>query len=253
LIIISPFLFSTTPIKIEDIKNANIPKHVAIIMDGNGRWAARKNLPRIKGHMAGVKNLRQIVETSVELGVEFLTVFAFSSENWNRPKDEVDFLMQLFVDCINQEVDSLNKNGVKVRIIGNRRNAPAEVIENFESAEEVTKNNNRLVLNIAFNYGARKEIIGAVRSMCADVRERKLDINKIDEKTFSQYLYTGNCPDPDLLIRTSGECRMSNFLLWQSAYTEFYFTKTLWPDFKKKNYLKAIKNYQKRNRRFGRL
>jgi len=250
---ISSFLSSITTPKIEILKKGNIPEHVGIIMDGNGRWAARRNLPRVMGHRAGVGSLRQVIKTSVEVGVRHLTVFAFSSENWDRPKNEVDFLMELFVDCLEEELESLNSNGVRIKIIGDRDKSPKEVMDSFRNAEQVTRFNQKLVFNIAFNYGSRQEIISAAKNICADVCGKKLGIGSIDEEIFSSYLYTKGCPDPDLIIRTSGEYRISNFLLWQSAYTEFYFTKTLWPDFDRNCYLKAIQSYQKRNRRFGKV
>ncbi len=251
--IISSFLFSATTPKIESLKKGNIPKHVAIIMDGSGRWAAMRKLPRIMGHEAGVESLRQILKTSVKIGIKYLTVFAFSNENWDRPKDEVEFLMELFVDCLNKELDSLNKNGVSIKVIGDRKKSPKKVLQSFYNAEKMTYKNSKLVFNIAFNYGSRQEIINAVKNICSDAVNKKLDIGDIDEELFSNYLYTRNCPDPDLIIRTSGEYRMSNFLLWQSSYSEFYFTKTLWPDFSKNHYLRAISSYQRRNRRFGKV
>ncbi|MCG9478826.1 MAG: isoprenyl transferase [Actinomycetia bacterium] len=239
--------------KVKDLKKGSVPQHVGIIMDGNGRWAARRHLPRVVGHRAGVATLRQVIKTSVELGVKYLTVFAFSSENWDRPQREVDFLMDLFVDTLGQELDSLNKNGVKIKIIGSKKKTPEKVLQCFNHAEDITSSNNKMVFNIAFNYGSRGEIIDAVKNIIRDCRRGKVDIEDINEKLISSYTYTRECPDPDLIIRTSGEYRISNFLLWQSAYTEFYFTRTLWPDFSKKHYLRAIQNYQKRNRRFGRV
>lgn len=234
-------------------KKNDIPLHVAIIMDGNGRWAARKNLPRIFGHKAGVETLKEVVMTSIELGIKYLTVYSFSTENWQRPQEEVEGLMSLFVEALENELDSLYRNGVKVVMVGSKENVPPEVLSAFENAERKTNQNNRLILNIAFNYGSRQEIIEAVKKICLSLQEKKLSLGKLDEKLFSTFLYTDGYPDPDLLIRTGGEYRLSNFLLWQNAYTEFYFTKTLWPDFKKKDFLKAIDSYQKRDRKFGRI
>ena len=238
---------------IEEIKKKDIPVHVAIIMDGNGRWATKRNLHRIEGHRAGSKILKNIVITSIKLGIKYLTVYSFSVENWQRPKNEVKDLMNLFVETLSKELNSLNKNGVKLVLVGQKESIPREVLKSFEDAEFKTKNNKRLVLNIALNYGSRQEIVSAAKKIYDAVREGKLKIEKLDENILSDFLYTKNCPDPDLLIRTSGEYRISNFLLWQIAYTELYFTKTLWPDFDRKQFLKAIYNYQKRDRRFGRL
>lgn len=238
---------------IKELKNNSLPEHIAIIMDGNGRWAARKKLPRSAGHNAGVEALREVVNTCLELGVKFLTVYSFSSENWQRPQDEVNFLLNLFLESLKNELEELHNRGVRVSLIGERKTIPLKVIEAFKNAEKKTSKNKKLFFNIAFNYGSRKEIISAVKNVCRAAKKNDIDIEKLDEKIFSEYLLTQGCPDPDLLIRTSGEYRVSNFLLWQIAYTEFYFTKTLWPDFKEKELLKAVYYYQKRNRRFGRL
>jgi len=238
---------------IKELKNNSLPEHIAIIMDGNGRWAARKKLPRSAGHNAGVEALREVVNTCLELGIKFLTVYSFSSENWQRPQDEVNFLLNLFLESLKNELEELHKRGVRVSLIGERKTIPPKVLEAFKNAEKKTSKNKKLFFNIAFNYGSRKEIISAVKNVCRAAKKNDIDIEKLDEKIFSEYLLTQGCPDPDLLIRTSGEYRVSNFLLWQIAYTEFYFTKTLWPDFKEKELLKAVYYYQKRNRRFGRL
>jgi len=238
---------------IGELKKKDIPVHVAIIMDGNGRWAAKRKLPRIAGHRAGSKILKDIVITSIKLGIKYLTVYSFSSENWQRPRNEVNDLMNLFVETLSRELNTLNKNGIKLVLIGKRQSIPPKVFKSFEDAEFKTKNNKKLVLNIALNYGSRKEIVNAAKKIYDAVREGRLKIEKLDENILSDFLYTKNCPDPDLLIRTSGEYRVSNFLLWQIAYTELYFTKTLWPDFDRRKFLKAIYDYQKRDRRFGRL
>lgn len=238
---------------IKELKKNSLPEHVAIIMDGNGRWAAKKKLPRSAGHTAGVESLREVVRTCLELGIKFLTVYSFSSENWQRPKDEVSFLLNLFLESLKKELDGLYKRGVRVSLIGERADIPPKLLEAFENAEKKTSSNKKLFFNIAFNYGSRNEIINAVKKICRAAQKKDIDIGKLDEKTFSEYLFTRKYPDPDLLIRTSGEYRVSNFLLWQIAYTEFYFTSTLWPDFKEKEFLKAVYYYQRRNRRFGGL
>lgn len=238
---------------VKELKKNIIPEHVAIIMDGNGRWAARRKLPRYAGHKAGVEALREVVKTCVQLGIKFLTVYSFSIENWQRPKDEVNFLLNLFLEALKEELETFNKNGVRVFLVGDRKLIPHEILEAFENAEKKTANNNKLFFNIAFNYGSRQEIIEAAKKIYKATTRNDINIEKLDEKTFSDYLFTKGCPDPDFLIRTSGEYRVSNFLLWQIAYCEFYFVKTLWPDFKRKNFLKAIYYYQQRNRRFGRL
>jgi len=222
-------------------------------MYGNGRWADRRKLPRYAGHKAGVEALREVVKTCVQLGIKFLTVFSFSIENWQRPKDEVDFLLNLFLESLKEELETFNKNGVRVFLVGYRKLIPHEILEAFENTEKKTANNNKLFFNIAFNYGSRQEIIEAAKKIYKATVRDDINIEKLDEKTFSDYLFTKGCPDPDFLIRTSGEYRVSNFLLWQIAYCEFYFVKTLWPDFKRKNFLKALYYYQQRNRRFGRL
>ena len=238
---------------IKELKKNDIPEHVAIIMDGNGRWAAKRRLPRSAGHKAGVEALRDIITTSIELGIKFLTVYSFSSENWQRPEDEVNFLLNLFLVSLNEELGSLDKNGVRVRLIGEREEVPSEILKAFENAEKKTRDNTNLYFNIAFNYGSRQEIIDAIKKICKAAGRNDIDLEKLNEKNFSDYLFTKGCPDPDFLIRTSGEYRVSNFLLWQIAYSEFYFVKTLWPDFKRKDFLKAIYYYQRRNRRFGRV
>ena len=249
----SSFFSSARVPSVEELKKSSIPEHIAIIMDGNGRWAAKRKMPRPAGHRAGVKALRDVVHECLELGVKFLTVYSFSSENWQRPQDEVNFLLNLFLESLKEELENLNSNGVRVSLIGQRKTIPSRILEAFENAEKKTKNNKKLFFNIAFNYGSRKEIVSAIKKLCRAAEKNDIDIEKLDEKTFSEYLFTKGCPDPDLLIRTSGEYRVSNFLLWQIAYTEFYFVKTLWPDFNGRELLKAVHYYQKRSRRFGRL
>jgi len=229
----------------------NIPKHIAIIMDGNGRWAKEKKLPRTMGHKAGVETIRKIVKESKDLGVEYLTLYAFSTENWKRPKDEVSALMKLLVEYLRNELEELNKNEVSIRISGDITKLPKEAEREIKQAIDITKDNKGIVLNIAFNYGGRDEILRAVKNISTDVKSNKIDINDIDEKIFNSYLYTANIPDPDLIIRPSGEMRISNFLLWQCAYSEFWFSNVFWPDFDEKHLRKAIIDFQQRNRRYG--
>ncbi|WP_088224796.1 isoprenyl transferase [Desulfosporosinus sp. FKB] len=228
-----------------------LPRHIAIIMDGNGRWARKRALPRSMGHRAGVEALRKIVKTCSKLGIEVLTVYAFSTENWSRPKDEVGILMKLLTEYLRKELEELHQNNVVIRAIGILKDLPLEAQHELERAVERTKNNSGLVLNLALNYGGRSEIIDAVKKMSQDVLEGKQKIDDIDEKIFSDKLFTGGLPDPDLLIRTSGEMRLSNFLLWQLAYTEIMVVEEFWPDFGENSLIEAIKVYQKRDRRFG--
>lgn len=249
----SSFFSSVRIPSVEELKKSSIPEHIAIIMDGNGRWAAKRKMPRSAGHKAGVKALRDTLKECLKLGVKFLTVYSFSSENWQRPQDEVNFLLNLFLESLKGELEDLNRIGVRISLIGQRKTIPSKILEAFENAEKKTKNNKKLFLNLAFNYGSREEIVSAIKKIYRAAEKNDIDIEKLDEEVFSEYLYTRDCPDPDLLIRTSGEYRVSNFLLWQIAYTEFYFVKTLWPDFNGRELLKAVHYYQKRSRRFGRL
>ncbi|MDP4126347.1 MAG: isoprenyl transferase [Bacillota bacterium] len=228
-----------------------LPRHIAIIMDGNGRWALKRALPRSMGHRAGVEALRKAVKTCSELGIQVLTVYAFSTENWRRPKDEVGVLMSLLTEYLRKELNELHQNNVAIRAIGGLNDLPLEAKRELEKSMEHTRNNTGLILNLALNYGGRSEIIAAVRKLSNDVLTGKQRVEEIDEVQFSQALYTGGLPDPDLLIRTSGEMRLSNFLLWQLAYTEILVIDELWPDFGKETLLQAIKIYQKRDRRFG--
>ena len=232
---------------------SNIPKHVAIIMDGNGRWATKRHLPRSAGHKAGVESLREIINASIEIGVEYLTVYSLSSENWKRPEGEIRFLMKLFLATIKNELRLLMDHGVRLRLIGNRKSLPPEVVKAYEEAEKKTSENTKLNFNIALNYGSRQEILDAFKILGEKINSGELKIGDIGIKDLSDNLYTKDIPDPDFLIRTSGEHRISNFLLWQISYSELYFTKVLWPDFKRKHFIKAIEEYQKRNRRFGKL
>lgn len=226
-----------------------IPTHVAIIMDGNGRWAQARGLPRLAGHRAGTENLRRIVRACVEFGIRYLTIYAFSTENWARPPEEVDGLMSIMEEVIDRELDELDAQGVQIRHIGRLDGVRPDLQEKIRRAIERTRHNHRLVLNVAFNYGGRDEIVQAIRKMMRDgVRPEE-----VTEELVGRYLYTAGCPDPDLVIRTSGEVRISNFLLWQAAYAEWYFTPVYWPDFDKEELRKAIEDYSRRERRFGRV
>ena len=231
------------------INQKNIPEHIAIIMDGNGRWARAKILPRIAGHKQGVKAVRNITEICGELGVKYLTLYTFSEENWNRPKIEVSALMKLLVSSLNEEVRNLNKNNVCFTVIGDVTKMDSFVQDELNEAIELTKNNDGLNLNLALSYGGRQEIITAFKRLYSQISSAA----EITEKRFESQLYTSNIPDPDLLIRTGGEMRLSNFLLWQIAYTELHITNTFWPEFGRDELLIAIKNYQQRERRFGKI
>ncbi len=231
----------------------NIPRHVAVIMDGNGRWAKGRGAARLFGHKNAIKAVRDITEGAAELGIEFLTLYAFSTENWKRPKLEVRGLMELLVATIKGEVGTLNKNNVRLQTIGDIKNLPGNCERQLEEAMEITKGNTGLTLVLALNYGGRSELIEAAKKMAVDVASGEVDATKIDETIFSTYLDTKNIPDPELLIRTSGEMRISNFLLWQVAYSELFFTDVLWPDFRKGDLYEAIVSYQKRERRFGKI
>jgi undecaprenyl diphosphate synthase len=230
----------------------HLPKHVAIIMDGNGRWAAQRKLPRLAGHRKGILTVREVVTQARELGIGFLTLYAFSSENWNRPTTEVSHLMRLLGVYLKKELKDLMKNQVRLVAVGQINRLPSPVARLLRSAEEKTSQNQGMTLILALSYGGRDEIIQAVRRLYDDLREQTLSIKNL-EAVFSSYLYTQGMPDPDLLIRTSGEVRISNFFLWQLAYTELYFTQTLWPDFRKKALLIALLDYQSRDRRFGQV
>jgi undecaprenyl diphosphate synthase len=228
-----------------------IPKHVAIIMDGNGRWAQKKGELRIFGHTNGVDSVREALTAAVEIGVQYLTLYAFSTENWNRPQQEIAALMDLLVQSIYNEIDELNNKGVKLETIGDVEILPKSCQNALVDANKKTKDNQKITLILALSYSSRREISHAIQKMTKEVVDGNLKSEAINEDLISSYLSTANYPDPELLIRTSGENRVSNFLMWQLAYTELYFTKILWPDFKKKNFYKAIFDYQKRERRFG--
>ncbi|RKS00746.1 MULTISPECIES: isoprenyl transferase [unclassified Flavobacterium] len=236
---------------LDKINKDNLPKHLAIIMDGNGRWAKQKGLLRAFGHENGTKSVRVTVETCAKLGIDNLTLYAFSTENWNRPKLEVDTLMKLLISSLKKEFETLQKNNIKLNCIGNIDLLPASAKKELLAVIEKTKNNTRMTLTLALSYGSREELLNAVKIISDKVKNNIISIDTIDESIINQHLYTHNLPDVDLVIRTSGEHRISNFLLWQIAYAEFYFTDVLWPDFKENDLYEAIISYQKRERRFG--
>ncbi|MBU5459819.1 isoprenyl transferase [Anaerostipes sp. MSJ-23] len=233
------------------MENLNVPQHVAIILDGNGRWAKKKHLPRNVGHAQGSKTVEKIIEDANDMGIKYLTVYAFSTENWKRPQDEVNALMKLLRDYLKICIKRANKNNMKVRVIGDISGLSEDLQQKILELEEASKNNTGINFTIALNYGSRDEMVRAMKAMTDDIEARNLKKEDITEDTFKNYLDTKELPDPDLLIRTSGEERLSNFMLWQLAYTEFYFTDVLWPDFNKKELKKAIEYYNGRDRRFG--
>lgn len=242
-------------IEIEKLKSKidfnNIPEHVAIIMDGNGRWAKKRFLPRTAGHSEGMKRVVDIVEFSEELNIKYLSLYAFSTENWKRPKEEIAGLMKILIQYIETELEKIHKNNVKIQTMGDLYKLPKAPREEVERAVELTKNNTKMVLNIGLNYGGRDEIVRGIKNILEDVKMGNISEEDINTETFSNYLYTKDLPEPDLLIRPSGEQRLSNFMLYQMAYTEFWFSDVLWPDFREEDLCKAIIDYQKRNRRFG--
>jgi undecaprenyl diphosphate synthase len=225
----------------------HLPRHVAMIMDGNGRWAKARGLPRTEGHRQGTENLRQILRASVEFGIEILTIYAFSTENWKRPRAEIRVLMSILEMVIDRELDELNREGVQLRHIGELDGIPPALQKKIHAASEMTKNNQTLILNVAFNYGGRDEIIRAVQHIIRD----GIPAEEVTEELISSYMYTASLPDPDMVIRTSGEIRLSNFLVWQGTYAEYYFTPVYWPDFSREEYLKALVEYSHRTRRYG--
>ena len=235
----------------DSINKDKLPKHLAIIMDGNGRWAKQKGLLRAFGHENGTKSVRTVVETSAKLGIENLTLYAFSTENWNRPKLEVDLLMELLINSLKNELKTLQENNIRLNSIGNLDLLPKSAQKKLQEVIENTKSNSRMVLTLALSYGSREELINAVKNISNKVKNNIISVDKIDESIINQHLYTRDLPEVDLLIRTSGEHRISNFLLWQIAYSELYFTDVLWPDFKENDLYEAIISYQKRERRFG--
>lgn len=229
----------------------NVPRHVAIIMDGNGRWAKERGFPRVRGHQKGVERIQDIIESAIEVGVGYLTLYAFSKENWVRPKEEVSFLMSLLSIYLDQELPRLKENEIRFNVIGSVNDLSPEVRKKIERNMAETRNYNKLVLTLALSYSGRVEIVEACRKIAQRVKKGEIDLDSIKEDTIQQALYTSNLPDPDLLIRTSGELRVSNFLLWQISYSEIYVTEVLWPDFTKEEFKKAIEAFQKRKRRFG--
>ncbi|WMI69433.1 isoprenyl transferase [Mangrovimonas sp. YM274] len=235
----------------DQINTNKLPKHVAIIMDGNGRWAKQQGLLRVVGHENGTKSVRQIVEASAELGIENLTLYAFSTENWNRPKLEVQTLMKLLVKSLKKEIKTLQDNNIRLNAIGNLNDLPGNAHSELLEVMERTKENSRMTLTLALSYGAREELVSVVKKIADNVKNNIISPETIDESIINKHLYTQNLPDVDLLIRTSGEQRISNFLLWQIAYAELYFTDILWPDFRKEDLYDALINYQNRERRFG--
>ena len=230
-------------------EQALVLRHLAIIMDGNGRWASRRHLPRIAGHKAGVNALRRVLELSVDEGIEMLSVYAFSTENWGRPRSEVEGLMRLFWETIRSDIEKLHREGVRLRHLGRLQDLSPDIQKAVQDSVDLTSNNTRIGLNVCFNYGGRAELVDAVRQIIADGR----DPDMITEELISSYLYTRDLPDPDMVIRTAGEMRVSNFLLWQSAYSEYYATPTLWPDFGRDDLRAALDSYRQRQRRFGRV
>ena len=251
---LTPFLLyrmsATTPHLSAEAK-ASLPRHVAVIMDGNGRWAKQRGLPRIEGHRQGAESARTIIRTAGELGVKYLTLYAFSAENWNRPKDEVDALMKYLIHYLKTETPELNKNNVRLEVIGQIYRLPENVQEPLKKSIATLSKNSGLTLVMALSYGSRIEIVDAVRRIAEKARDGKLEPADITEEVISQHLWTRNIPDPDLLIRTSGEMRVSNFLLWQISYAELVITPTLWPDFRKPQFFAALEEYTRRHRRFG--
>lgn len=234
-------------------KENRMPRHVAIIMDGNGRWAESKHMPRSYGHMEGIKRVDEIVSAARRLGIKYLTLFAFSSENWSRPKKEVQLLMSALTHNLKKKINELDKAKIRFQVLGREENVPEKLLESLKEAERRTQNNTEMTLSLAFNYGARQEIVDAVKAICRKVVEKKIKLSEIDESDIADALYTKGMPDPDLLIRTSGEQRISNFLLWQLSYSELYFTPKYWPDFHQEEFEKAVDNYQKRERRYGKI
>ncbi len=231
----------------------NIPEHVAVIMDGNGRWACERGLARVDGHKEGINSVREIVRACGEIDVKYLTLYTFSTENWNRPASEVSALMRLLLQTIRAEINELQKNNVRLNVIGNLHDLPLPARKGMEGAMRLLRNNTGLTLNLALSYSSRKEITHSVKRLLRKVQAGEIAIEDIDEDILSQHLFTANIPDPDLLIRTSGEFRISNFLLWQLAYTEIYVTNAYWPDFREMEFFKAIEGYQQRERRFGKV
>ncbi|MCS7461861.1 isoprenyl transferase [Paenibacillus doosanensis] len=238
---------------IERIDSENIPSHVAVIMDGNGRWAQKRGLPRVAGHHSGMKNVKKITMAADAIGVKVLTMYAFSTENWKRPREEVEYLMKLPLEFFPKEIDELIANNVQIRMTGWHEGVPDYTMKAIQDAIDQTKHNTGLILNFALNYGSRREMLQGVKRLTEDVVSGKISLDAVDEAMFSSYLLTHPLPDPDLLIRTSGELRISNFLMWQLAYSELWFTELCWPEFTEKHFYEAIQEYQRRARRYGGL
>ncbi|HEV3220557.1 MAG TPA: isoprenyl transferase [Candidatus Acidoferrales bacterium] len=238
---------------LEQLETSRFPQHIAIIMDGNGRWAQRRHLPRIAGHRAGVASARQVIESCARLGIQALTLYAFSMENWRRPKTEIDFLMRLLREYLRKELPEIHRNNIRLIVIGRLDHLPEAVRKDVQDAMDFTAKNSGMKLTVALNYGGRAELVDAFNSILDHVRNNGSTFPRVDEKIISEHLYTAGLPDPDLLIRTSGEMRVSNFLLWQIAYAEIYVTETLWPDFNRVRLLEALLEFQKRERRYGGL
>ncbi|MCS6968541.1 MAG: isoprenyl transferase [Cytophagales bacterium] len=237
----------------EKIDLSRVPQHIAVIMDGNGRWAKKRGAARIFGHRNAIKAVQEISEASAELGVKYLTLYAFSTENWNRPQEEVDALMHLLVTTIEQEIPNLQKNNIKLMTIGDLKRLPAECVAALKKGIAATANNTGMTVILALSYSGRWEILNAIKAMAADIEAKRLTSDQIDAQRFTCYLNTHNIPDPELIIRTSGEMRISNFLLWQLAYSELFFTDILWPDFRREHLYEAVLSYQQRERRFGKI
>ncbi|MCX7918299.1 MAG: isoprenyl transferase [bacterium] len=236
-----------------EIDKTRLPKHIAIIMDGNGRWATQRHLPRIEGHRAGIKSVREVVEAGCELGIGVITLYTFSIENWKRPTTEIRFLMRLMEQFLYDEIEEMNQNGVRLLITGRTERVPDFVLKAMEIAQNKTQHNSKLILNLAFNYSGRAEIIDAIKKLVIDIQNQKIHPAEVNEQVFGKYLYAPELPDPDLCIRTSGELRISNFLLWEMAYTELWYTEVLWPDFRREHLYQAILDFQRRERRFGQV
>lgn len=234
------------------IDSKKLPQHLAIIMDGNGRWAKERGLPRSAGHREGVKAVKRVISNCISLNIPILTIFAFSTENWKRPKNEVLYLLKLFNKALNKEKENFIKNNIRINFLGRIKDLPDSLIKQMNEIAKITSDNNKLILNIAINYGGRAEIVDAINSIISMVYEKKIKIGDITENTIRDNLYTHGLPDPDLVIRTAGEMRISNFMIWQIAYTEFWVTPVYWPDFDKINLIEAIRDFQKRLRKFGR-
>lgn len=235
------------------LEKSILPKHIAFVMDGNGRWARERGLPRTEGHRVGMKRLKEVISASLDLGVKVVTFFAFSNENWNRPKQEVQILMRFLEMYLGKEIKDMQKKNIRFRVIGRGEPIPKYIREKIRKAEELTKNNDAMTLVLAINYGSRQEIVDAVKRIAQAAVKQEISSDDIDENTLSRNLYTKGLPEPDLLIRTSGEMRLSNFLLWQLSYAELYFPKIYWPEFDKNELVNAIKEYQNRERRFGNI